>query len=67
MVATTAFYLRIQGILSKEKVVVLVDGDTYSNGELIAEGVRRMGLGVLIGTRTSGAGIWVNSGRTLVV
>ncbi|MER8376612.1 S41 family peptidase [Mesorhizobium sp. M1406] len=48
------------------KFVVLVDGDTYSNGELIAEGVRRMGLGVLIGTRTSGAGIWVNSGRTLV-
>jgi tricorn protease len=48
------------------KFAVLIDGDTYSNGELIAEGIRRMGLGVLIGTRTSGAGIWVNSGRTLV-
>ena len=48
------------------RFAVLIDGDTYSNGELIAEGVRRLGLGVLIGTRTSGAGIWVNSGRTLV-
>ncbi len=48
------------------KLVALIDGDTYSNGELIAEGIRRLKLGVLIGTRTSGAGIWVNSGRTLV-
>ncbi len=41
-------------------LVVLIDGDTYSDGELIAEGVRRLGLGTLIGTRTSGAGKWVN-------
>ncbi|MFD9901257.1 S41 family peptidase [Mesorhizobium sp. NPDC059025] len=48
------------------RFAVLIDGDTYSNGELIAEGARRLGLAVLIGTRTSGAGIWVNSSRTLV-
>ena len=48
------------------RFAILIDGDTYSNGELIAEGARRLGLGLLIGTRTSGAGIWVNSSRTLV-
>ncbi|WP_372423110.1 S41 family peptidase [Salinarimonas chemoclinalis] len=47
-------------------LVVLVDGDTYSDGELIAEGVRRLGLGTLVGTRTSGAGKWVNDDTTLV-
>jgi tricorn protease len=45
---------------------VLIDGDTYSNGELIAEGVRRLNLGILIGTRTSGAGMWVNDDKTLI-
>jgi tricorn protease len=48
------------------KLVVLIDGDTYSNGELIAEGVRRLQLGILIGTRTSGAGKWVNDDKTLI-
>lgn len=48
------------------QLVVLIDGDTYSDGELIAEGVRRLRLGVLVGTRTSGAGKWVNSEKTLV-
>lgn len=47
-------------------LVVLIDGDTYSDGELIAEGVRRLQLGVLIGSRTAGAGKWVNDDKTLV-
>ncbi|EMQ2878382.1 PD40 domain-containing protein [Vibrio navarrensis] len=47
-------------------LVVLIDGDTYSDGELIAEGIRQLGLGVLIGTRTSGAGKWVNNEKTLI-
>ena len=45
---------------------MLIDGDTYSDGELIAEGVRRLQLGTLIGARTSGAGKWVNDDKTLV-
>jgi tricorn protease len=45
---------------------VLIDGDTYSNGELIAEGVRRLGLGILIGSQTSGAGMWVNDEKILI-
>lgn len=48
------------------KVIVLIDGDTYSDGELIAEGVRQLQLGLLIGTRTSGAGKWVNDDKTLI-
>lgn len=48
------------------KLVVLIDGDTYSDGELIAEGVRRLHLGTLVGSRTSGAGVWVNDDKTLI-
>ncbi len=48
------------------QLIVLIDGDTYSDGELIAEGVRQLGLGTLVGTRTTGAGIWVNDDRRLV-
>ncbi|MGJ7602774.1 S41 family peptidase [Variovorax sp. LT1R20] len=47
-------------------LIVLVDGDTYSDGEAVAEGVRRMRLGVLVGSRTSGAGIWVNDDKSLI-
>jgi tricorn protease len=47
-------------------LVVLIDGDTYSDGELIAEGVRRLGLGILVGTRTAGAGVWVNDDNALI-
>lgn len=48
------------------KLVILIDGDTYSDGELIAEGVRTLELGTLIGSRTSGAGKWVNDDKTLI-
>lgn len=47
-------------------LVVLVDGDTYSDGEAVAEGVRRLRLGILVGSRTSGAGIWVNDDKSLI-
>jgi tricorn protease len=47
-------------------LIVLVDGDTYSDGEAIAEGVRRLHLGILVGSRTSGAGIWVNDDKSLI-
>lgn len=46
-------------------VAVLIDGQTYSDGETFAEGVRRLGLGTLIGTRTSGAGVWLSDSNSL--
>ncbi len=38
-------------------LVVLIDSDTYSDGERLAEGLRRLGLATLIGVRTAGAGL----------
>jgi len=47
-------------------MVVLCDESTYSDGELFAEGFRRLGLGKVIGTRTWGGEIWLSFGNTLV-
>ena len=47
-------------------VAVLIDSQTYSDGETFAEGIRRLGLGTLIGTRTAGAGVWLTDGNSLV-
>lgn len=41
-------------------LVVLIDHQTYSDGETLAEGVRQLRLGTLIGTRTAGAGVWLS-------
>jgi len=46
-------------------VVALIDSDTYSDGETLAEGIRRLGIGTLIGVRTAGAGLWLNDTRLL--
>ena len=43
-------------------LVVLTDPLTYSDGETFAAGVKALGLGPLIGNRTTGAGVWL-SGR----
>jgi tricorn protease len=47
-------------------MVVLCDENTYSDGEMFAEGFRRLGLGKVIGTRTWGGEIWLSFGNTLV-
>jgi tricorn protease len=47
-------------------LVVLVDEHTASDGEAFAEGVRRLGLGKVIGTRTWGGEIWLSSSNVLV-
>jgi len=47
-------------------VVVLCDEHTYSDGELFVEGFRRLGLGKVIGARTSGAEIWLSFSNVLV-
>jgi tricorn protease len=41
-------------------MVVLCDEATASDGELFAEGFRRLGLGKVIGTRTWGGEIWLS-------
>jgi tricorn protease len=47
-------------------IAVLVDQETASDGEAFAEGVRRLGLGVIIGTRTWGGEIWGSGGSALL-
>lgn len=47
-------------------LVVLCDEATGSDGEAITEGVRRLGLGTIIGTRTWGGEIWLSSSNRLV-
>ncbi|RUO37876.1 peptidase S41 [Aliidiomarina taiwanensis] len=44
------------------QLVVLTDQLTYSDGETFSAGVKTLGLGPLIGKRTTGAGVWL-SGR----
>ncbi len=48
-------------------MVVLMDERTASDGEAFSEGFRRLDLGKLIGTRTWGGEIWLNSGLTMLV
>jgi tricorn protease len=45
-------------------LAVLVDERTYSDGETFAAGIKELKLGPLIGTRTAGAGVWLNDDRT---
>lgn len=47
-------------------LAVLVDERTYSDGETLAAGVRALGLGTLVGTRTAGAGVWLSDELPLV-
>jgi tricorn protease len=46
-------------------LVVLVDENTYSDGETFAAGVQRLGLGPLVGLRSSGAGVWLSDTNRL--
>ena len=47
-------------------VAVLIDQNTASDGEAFAEGIRRLGLGKLLGARTWGGEIWLSSSNFLV-
>ncbi len=46
-------------------MVVLVNENTYSDGEAFADGFKKLDLGTTIGTRTWGGEIWLNSSNTL--
>ena len=47
-------------------VVVLCNERTASDGEAFAEGIKRLDIGTLMGTRTWGGEIWLSSSNTLV-
>jgi tricorn protease len=47
-------------------VVVLVNEGTASDGEILAEGIRRLGIGKVLGIRTWGGEIWLTSSNVLV-
>ena len=46
-------------------VAVLIDERTYSDGETFAAGIKSLGIGPLVGTRTAGAGIWLSDRNRL--
>jgi tricorn protease len=47
-------------------VVALIDANTYSDGETMAEALKRLGVATVIGKRTAGAGIWLSDRNRLV-
>jgi tricorn protease len=55
-----------QQLAFRGHVVALIDGATYSDGETMAEGLRRLGIATLVGQRTSGAGVWLSDQNTLI-
>lgn len=57
-------YWNMQGSF-RGHMVMLVDAETASDGEAVAEGFRRLGLGVVIGMRTWGGEIWLSGVNTL--
>ncbi|WP_415654712.1 S41 family peptidase [Roseateles sp.] len=46
--------------------VVLMNEDTYSDGETFSEGFKRLKLGPVVGRRSSGAGVWLSDQNRLV-
>lgn len=49
-----------------EPLAVLIDGQTYSDGETLAAGLQRLGRARLFGSRTSGAGVWLRQEPNLI-
>ena len=48
------------------RMCVIANERTVSDGEVFAEGFRRLGLGKIVGTRTLGGEIWLSSNNFLV-
>jgi len=48
------------------KLAMLINENSYSDGETVAEGFKRLGLGPLIGKTTSGAGVWLSDRNRLL-
>jgi tricorn protease len=49
-----------QQVTFRGHVVALIDANTYSDGETMAQGLRRLGIAPLVGKTTAGAGIWLS-------
>jgi tricorn protease len=47
-------------------LAVLINENTYSDGETFAEGFKRLKLGPVIGKTTSGAGVWLSDRNRLM-
>ncbi|MDQ6684133.1 MAG: S41 family peptidase, partial [Pseudomonadota bacterium] len=62
--AGTAPYANMQQTF-RGHLAVLIDEQTYSDGETFAEGIKRLKLGSLIGVRTAGAGVWLSDRNRL--
>jgi tricorn protease len=48
-----------QQLAFRGHVVALIDAYTYSDGETMAQGLRKLGIAPLVGVTTAGAGIWL--------
>lgn len=47
-------------------LAMLINEQSYSDGETIAEGFKRLKLGTVIGKTTSGAGVWLSDTNRLI-
>lgn len=54
-----------QQLAFRGHVVAIIDADTYSDGETMAQGLKRLGIAPLIGMTTAGAGIWLSDQNRL--
>ena len=54
-----------QQLAFRGHVVALIDANTYSDGETMAQGLKRLGIAPLIGLTTAGAGIWLSDQNRL--
>jgi tricorn protease len=63
--AGSASYPNMQHAFSGP-MAVLVNEQTYSDGETFAEGFKRLQLGPVIGKVTSGAGVWLSDSNRLM-
>ncbi|RZJ07311.1 MAG: peptidase S41 [Rubrivivax sp.] len=63
--AGTAVFSNMQNAW-RGHTVVLMNEDTYSDGETFAEGFKRLKIGPVIGKRSSGAGVWLSDQNRLI-
>ncbi len=54
-----------QQLAFRGHVVAIIDANTYSDGETMAQGLKRLGIAPLIGMTTAGAGIWLSDQNRL--
>lgn len=63
--AGSPVYANMQNVY-RGHTVVLMNEDTYSDGETFAEGFKRLKIGPVIGKRSSGAGVWLSDQNRLI-